>query len=299
MSTLVVGSIAIDSVETPWGKDPEAYGGSALFFSVAASLFSPVNMVGVVGEDFAFEKIDFLKDRSVGLEGVSVEPGKTFRWGGRYHENMNKRDTLFTDLNVFENFAPVIPDHYRNNEFIFLANIQPDLQEDVLEQVHQPKLTVLDTMNLWIDIKPEELKRVVSKVNVVIMNDDEIKQYSGLENIFDGARQIMAEGPDVMVVKKGEHGAVLITEDDLFLAPAYPIAKVVDPTGAGDSFAGGFVGYLASQPEINTSALRESVIYGSTVASFTVEDFSFNRLKEISREDVEARVNHMRNMTQF
>ena len=299
MSVLVVGSIALDSIETPHGNAEDSLGGSALYFSAAASFFSPVNVVGVVGKDFDFSQVDFLKKRRVDFEGLVAEEGKTFRWGGRYRENMNKRDTLFTHLNVFQNFAPVIPARYRKDELIFLANIAPELQLEVLEQIDKPRLSVLDTMNFWISGAREPLVRLIEKVDVLILNDEELRELTGLRNMFESARGLLKSGPRAVVIKKGEHGAVLVTQDGYFLAPAYPVSRVVDPTGAGDSFAGGFLGYLSTCKTIDHQNLRRAVAYGAVAASFTVEDFSFNRLKNITLRDIEARVELLRQMTAF
>ncbi|MEJ2049065.1 MAG: PfkB family carbohydrate kinase [Calditrichota bacterium] len=299
MSILVVGSIALDTVETPYGKVKDSPGGSALYFSAAASFFAPVNIVGVVGEDFDFNLIDFLKTRQVDFSGLKVEKGETFRWGGRYHDNMNSRDTLFTYLNVFETFNPVIPENYRNSKFVFLANIQPELQLKVLKSIDSPTLTILDTMNFWISGSRAALEKVIQHVDVMILNDEEIRELTGIQNINIASRVILKMGPKVLVVKKGEHGAFLITRDDFFAAPAYPVEKVVDPTGAGDSFAGGFVGYLAGRTQLNEDDFRKAVAYGSIVASFSVESFSFDMLKRISREDIDKRLENFRKMTQF
>ncbi|HFE65596.1 sugar kinase [candidate division KSB1 bacterium 4484_188] len=299
MSILVVGSIALDTVETPNGKADNSPGGSALYFSAAASFFAPVNVVGVVGEDFNFRDIEFLKKRNVDLNGLVVEKGETFRWGGRYHQNMNERDTLFTYLNVFETFRPHIPDNYKESRFVFLANIAPELQLNVLKGISSPLLTILDTMNFWISGRREALEKVIKRVDVMILNDEEIRELTGVHNINRAAAQLLQQGPRVLVIKKGEHGAVLITEDDYFVAPAFPVSDVIDPTGAGDSFAGGFVGYLASCPEINKLELRRAVVYGSTVASFNVESFSFNRLKAIDKQQIDDRVEQFREMMRF
>ncbi len=299
MSILVVGSIAIDSVETPTGKVDESLGGSALYFSTAASFFAPVNVVGVVGQDFNMDNIQFLNERKVDLAGVTVEEGETFRWGGRYHENMNQRDTLFTYLNVFETFQPKIPPNYSDSNFIFLANIDPELQLEVLNSVQSPQLTVLDTMNFWISGSKKALENVIQKVDVMILNDEEIRELTGIYQIHQAARRLFKQGPKILVIKKGEHGALLLTENDMFFVPAYPVEKVIDPTGAGDTFAGGFLGYLASEKEITPENIRRAVVYGSTVASFNVESFSFERLKSISRDDIEERVKKIREMTRF
>jgi len=299
MSVLVIGSIALDTVETPHGNAEDSLGGSTLYFSAAASFFTPVDIVGVVGKDFDFSKIEFLNKRQVDTEGLVVEDGKTFRWGGRYKTNMNQRDTLFTHLNVFQNFNPVIPQRYRKDELIFLANIAPELQLEVLAQIEQPKLSVLDTMNFWISGAREPLMQLIKKVDVLILNDEELRELTNLTNMFESAHALLEMGPQAVVIKKGEHGAVLVGKDDYFLAPAYPVSKVVDPTGAGDSFAGGFLGYLATCRTIDHQNFRRAVAYGTVTASFTVEDFSFNRLKDITREDIEARVLSLRKMTAF
>jgi len=299
MSILVVGSIALDTVETPHGKVNDSPGGSALYFSTAASFFAPVNVVGVVGEDFDFNLVDFLKAKQVDLSGLKVEKGDTFRWGGCYHDNMNQRDTLFTYLNVFEKFKPEIPENYRSSKFVFLANIHPELQLEVLKSINSPTLTILDTMNFWISGSWAALEKVIERVDVMILNDEEIRELTGIQNINIASRAILKMGPKVLVVKKGEHGAVLITKDDFFSAPAYPVEKVVDPTGAGDSFAGGFVGYLACCTKLNDTDFRKAVAYGSTVASFSVESFSFDMLKRITREDIDKRLESFRKITQF
>ncbi|GAB4371800.1 MAG: PfkB family carbohydrate kinase [Calditrichia bacterium] len=299
MSILVVGSIALDTVETPFGTVSDSPGGSALYFSAAASFFAPVNMVGVVGQDFDFRIVEFLKSRQVDLNGLVVKPGETFRWGGRYHQNMNERDTLFTYLNVFETFEPHIPESYRDSEFVFLANIDPELQLEVLDRMNSPTLTVLDTMNFWISGKRKALEQVIKRVDVLILNDEEIRELTGIPHILQAAEELRKQGPRVLVIKKGEHGAVLVREDDYFTAPSYPVSQVMDPTGAGDSFAGGMVGYLATCSRISRREWRRAVIYGSTVASFNVESFSFEKLKTITRQDIEHRVEKFRGMMRF
>jgi sugar/nucleoside kinase (ribokinase family) len=299
MSILVVGSIALDSVETPSGKAVDSPGGSALFFSAAASIFAPVKVVGVVGEDFDFSIIEFLHKRKVDLSGIRVEHGQTFRWGGRYQPNMNIRDTLYTHLNVFESFQPAIPTNYRRCKFVFLANIDPVLQLQVLDHMDSPSLTVLDTMNFWIAGKRQELMEVIRRVDVIILNDEEIKELTGHSQLQPAAQKLLQWGPRLLVIKKGEHGAVLVSGNDYFTAPAYPVKEVVDPTGAGDSFAGGFVGYLATCQRLTSLNFRRAVAYGSTVASFAVESFSFNRLKEVSRRQIEQRYQQFQKMTRF
>ncbi len=299
MPVLVVGSIALDTVETSHGKAQDSPGGSALYFSAAASLFSPVDVVGVVGKDFDFSTIEFLKEREVDFTGLRVTDGKTFRWGGRYKENMNQRDTLFTHLNVFQNFRPAIPEAYRKDRLIFLANIAPELQLDVLAQIEKPALSVLDTMNFWISGARELLMQLIEKVDVLILNDEELRELTNKFNMLESANLLLEQGPRAVVIKKGEHGAVLVSRKGYFLAPAYPVPKVVDPTGAGDSFAGGFLGYLATCEDIDELNIRRAVVYGTVAASFTVEDFSFNRLKSITRQDIESRFNEVREMTAF
>ena len=299
MKILVVGSIALDTVETPAETVSDSPGGSALYFSGAAGLFAPVNIVGVVGEDFNFDHFSVFVGKDINTDGVYTESGKTFRWGGRYYEDPNRRDTLFTHLNVFENFKPVIPENYRNSDLIFLANIDPELQLQVLEQIKNPKLVILDTMNYWISGKRSVLEQVISKTDVLILNDEETKQLVDDPNLFRAANRILELGPKSLIIKKGEHGAVLMDKDGLFLTPAFPLERVKDPTGAGDSFAGGFVGYLATNGKITPEKMRQAVVYGTILASFTVEDFSFNRLIQIERRDVEDRIAKFRQLTAY
>lgn len=298
-SILVVGSIAYDTVETPYGKVKDSLGGSGLYFSAAASLFSPVNVVGVVGSDFDVSKISFLKKRKVDFNGLYVESGETFRWGGRYHEDTNKRDTLFTLLNVFEDFQPRIPVEYRKTEYIFLANIDPVLQLNVLDQIEKPKLTVLDTMNFWISGKLPTLREVIKRCDILILNDEEARELTGRSNLMTATREIVTMGPQTAIIKKGEHGALLYHNEKFFFAPAFPLEKVVDPTGAGDTFAGGFLGYLAKANDFSERTLRKAVIYGSAIASFNVEDFSFNRLIDLKKEELEERVRLFKQLSAF
>jgi sugar/nucleoside kinase (ribokinase family) len=299
MSILVVGSIAYDTVETPFGKADDSPGGSTLFFSAAASLFSPVNVVGVVGSDFNKNHLTFMEKRGVNFDGLTVEEGKTFRWGGKYHQNMNQRDTLFTELNVFADFNPDIPQHYKKSKYIFLANIDPDLQLKVLEQVDQPKLVVLDTMNFWISSKKNSLEKIVQKSNIIIINDEELMQFTDQNNLITAAQKVVAMGPQMLVIKRGGYGALLFTNNQFFFAPAYPLERVLDPTGAGDTFAGGFVGYIAAQDSFDEKTARKAVIYGSAAASFTVEDFSFLKLKSLTNQELEGRVERFRQMMAF
>ncbi|KAA3600969.1 MAG: sugar kinase [Calditrichaeota bacterium] len=294
MSILVVGSVALDSVETPFGKADDALGGSATFFSASASYFSPINVVGVVGSDFPHNELEFLKTRNVSLDGIKTEEGKTFRWGGKYHVDMNQRDTLFTALNVFEHFKPVIPGQYKNSEYVFLGNIAPTLQLDVLAQIDNPKLVALDTMNFWISGMKESLVEVIKKVDIILINDQEAKELTDKTNLVQAANAIFELGPQVVVIKKGEHGALLFTKQGIFSAPALPMETVCDPTGAGDSFAGGFIGYLAHNDVLKNgvldeSVLRKAMIYGSVMASFSIEDFSLEKLKDLSSEEISNR----------
>lgn len=299
MSMLVVGSVAYDSVKTPFGKADDALGGSAVFFSAAASYFAPVNLVGVVGEDFNKEHLNFLKQRNVDLKGLEVQKGKTFRWGGEYGYDLNTRTTHFTHLNVFENFQPVIPDEYKGSKYVFLANIGPELQMDVLNQIRAPKLVALDTMNFWIEGSLSALRKTLGKVDVLIINDSEARQLADEANLVKASRKIHDLGPKIIIIKKGEHGALMITQETFFWAPAYPLEFIYDPTGAGDTFAGGFMGYLAKCGEISIGNLRRAVIFGSAMASFCVEKFSVERLKNLTIEEIRLRFNEFWTMTNF
>jgi sugar/nucleoside kinase (ribokinase family) len=305
MSILVVGSVAYDTVETPFGKAERVLGGSASFFAVAASFFAPVSLVGVVGEDFGEAQLRAFQGRDIDLQGLERAPGKTFHWQGRYSFDLNARETVCTELNAFETFKPKIPAAYRRCEHIFLGNIDPVLQRDVLDQVERPRLVACDTMNFWIEGKPEELRKTLSRVDVLLINDAEARQLSGEWNIVKAARAIRAMGPRVLVVKKGEHGVVMFAEGGSFAAPAYPLEEVFDPTGAGDTFAGGFVGYLAAQTRGTSGAaeeavaLRRAVIMGSTLASFCVEAFSLDRLLRLTRAEIDARFRLFKDLTHF
>lgn len=297
MSVLVVGSVALDTVETPFGKVTDAIGGSATFFSAAASYFTDVNVVAVVGEDFPHEQIEFLKRRKVNFDGLVTKPGKTFRWGGRYDFDVNQRETLFTHLNVFEDFDPALPESFKTTPYLFLANIQPDLQLKVLQKMNRPKLVVMDTMNFWIEGTPDSLKEVLKRIDILIINDSEVRQLAETPNIFAGAKIIQQMGPKILVIKKGEHGALLIEGGNYFWAPAFPVQEVQDPTGAGDTFAGGFVGYLAKVDDFSNKNLRKAMIYGSALASFCVEKFSLEKLVNLSQNEIESRYQQFINMT--
>jgi sugar/nucleoside kinase (ribokinase family) len=298
MSIVVVGSVALDSVETPFGKVERALGGSATYFSVAASFFHPVKLVAVVGEDFSDEHVALLSSRGVDLEGLVRAKGKTFHWRGRYND-LNVAETLLTELNVYADFSPDLPESYRGAEYIFLANINPDLQMKVLQQVSSPKLIACDTMNLWINTARDELMEVLRHVDLLILNDGEAKAIAQEENLIKAARKLLELGPKRVIVKKGEHGAISLTSETFFALPAYPLERVVDPTGAGDSFAGGLIGYLASKGRTDEGTFRRAIAYGTVLASFNVEDFSLRRLSSLSRADIERRINHLREITRF
>lgn len=293
MSLLVVGSMAYDSVETPFDKRDNALGGSAMFFSTAAGYFSPVNLVAVVGSDFNHSDIAFLRDKNVNLAGLTTEEGETFRWGGKYLPNMIDRETLFTKLGVFEHFNPVLPEKYKESDYIFLANIQPDLQYNVMQQVKKPKFVAMDTMNFWITGTPDELKKTLTVVDALVINDSEVRLLSGADNIFVGARIIQDMGPKTVIVKKGEHGSILIHKDSCFACPALPVEKLFDPTGAGDTFAGGFMGYLSHVDQITDATLRRAIVMGTVMASFCVESFSADRLKALTNEEIKTRVTQL------
>ncbi|NOZ57728.1 MAG: sugar kinase [Calditrichaeota bacterium] len=299
MSLVVVGSVALDTVTTPAGKVEDALGGSALYFAAAASLLGPVSVVAVVGEDFPEEEIEFLKERGVDFRGLEKRPGKTFRWGGVYSEDLNQRETLFTHLNVFEDFSPSLPDAYRDAPFLFLANIHPRLQSQVLDQMRRLRFVAMDTMNFWIEGTPDELAAVLKRVQMLVINDSEARQLSGESQLLKAVRATREKGPQTVVVKKGEHGALLAHGDSLFWAPAYPVENVVDPTGAGDTFAGGMMGYLARAGEVTEATLRRAVMYGTALASFCVEDFSMRRLKTLTLEEVAERLRALQEMTRF
>lgn len=289
MSILVVGSVALDSIRTPFGEVEEILGGSATFFSVAASFFSPVRLVAVVGEDFPSEHVDFLRSRGVDTRGLREVPGRTFRWKGYYAYDLNEAHTLDTQLNVFEDFDPEIPEEYRDSEYVFLANIDPELQLKVLEQVRSPRLVVCDTMNFWIENKREALFETVSRVNCLLLNDAEARQLAQDPNLVAAGRKLLGMGPERVIIKKGEHGVIMLAGGEFFSLPAYPLETVFDPTGAGDTFGGGFLGSLSRSERAGEEEIRRAVVYGSVVASFTVEDFSCRRLAALSMEEIEER----------
>ena len=299
MGIVVVGSIALDSVTTPHGRTKEALGGSALYFSAAASFFTKVSLIGVIGQDFPRQDIGFLARRGVDLSGLEVVPGRTFRWAGSYAGDMNAATTHATQLNVFESFRPKLAPHHAAADFVFLANIDPVLQRDVIAKVKRPKAVGCDTMNFWITGKRDELLKTLRRVDVMFINDAEARQLSGESNLVTAARRIRALGPKILVIKKGEHGAMLFSRFGVFAIPALPLEKVFDPTGAGDSFAGGFMGYLASQGRISDAVLRRAMVYGSVMASFNVEKFSLDRLKTLTKPEIRARFNQFRKLSAF
>lgn len=301
MSLLVVGSVGIDTIETPFGRVTDVLGGSATYIAIAASYFvTPIKFVGVVGGDFPKAYIDFLESRDIDLEGLQVvKNGKTFRWGGRYHYDLNTRDTLFTDLNVFEHFNPVIPESYRKTTYVCLGNIDPVLQRRVLEQIERPRLVVGDTMNFWIKGKNAELKETLKLMDVLILNEAEARQLTNEPNLIKAARAIAALGPRIVIIKKGEHGALLVTESTIFVAPAYPLENINDPTGAGDAFAGGFIGWIAKMDDLSDESLKRAVIHGSTLASFCVERFSLERFKDLTYLEILDRFREFRELSKF
>ena len=301
MGLLVVGSVAFDSIETPFGSVKDALGGSAIYISVAASYFTaPVRLVAVVGGDFPREHIKFLEERDIDMDGLQiVKEGKTFRWGGRYHYDLNMRDSLYTELNVFEKFNPIIPNGFKNSAYVCLGNIDPSLQRQVLERVGKPRLVVGDTMNYWIESKPKELSETMKFMDVLVVNDSEARLLTHEPNLIKAAKQIIKIGPKVVIVKKGEHGALLVTEETIFSAPAYPLEDINDPTGAGDAFAGGFVGWLARTDDLSAENLKRAVVYGSTLASFCVGKFSVDGLKGLTYLQIQDRYRSFMQISRF
>jgi sugar/nucleoside kinase (ribokinase family) len=297
---LVVGSVALDTVATPFGAVREALGGSATFFSYAASFFTGVRLLATVGEDFPREHLDLLRGRGVDIASLQVSKGRTFRWAGEYGYDLNEAKTLDTQLNVFADFKPVLAPELRRIPYLFLANIDPALQLDVLHQMDErPRLVALDTMNFWIRGKREALGRVLAEVDVVTINDGEARELAGEPNLVRATRAISAMGPKTVVVKRGEYGALMFSGGAFFMVPAYPLDSVYDPTGAGDSFAGGFVGYLAATDRVDASTMRRALVYGSVIASFAVEDFSLNRLTRLTREEIDQRYDAFGDLTRL
>jgi len=299
MSILVVGSVAFDSVETPFGRVDNVLGGSATYFSTSASFFTDVSLVAVVGDDFPQEHLDFLKSREIDLRGLARVTGKTFHWKGKYGYDLNEAQTLETHLNVFETFKPQIPPAYADSDYLFLANIDPELQMEVLRQVRKPKVIASDTMNFWISSKPEALKEVIGRVDILIINEGEARQLMREPNLVKAARQILALGLKTLIIKRGEYGVLMFTDKSVFAAPAYPLEEVFDPTGAGDTFAGGFMGYLANTGDTSEEGIRQAIVFGSVMASFNVEAFSLDRMKTLTYREIEERYRDFKALTHF
>ena len=300
MSLLVVGSVAFDAIESPYGKVDRIIGGAATYFAVAASFFTQVNLVAIVGDDFSAKDESIFHRRKIDTSGLERAAGKSFFWAGKYSEHLNERETLVTDLNVFANFNPRLPGTFRNSKHVFLANIAPDLQRSVLKQVQgSPKHVALDTMNYWIERTPAELRETLRHVDILMINDFETRQLSNEHNLLRAARHIFKLGPSTLVVKRGEYGAMLVDKNGVFSVPAFPLEEPHDPTGAGDSFAGGFMGYLAGCGRSNDAALRRAMVYGSVLGSFAVEEFGPERLRTLKRSEIHARARHFLKLTQF
>ena len=296
---LVVGSVALDTVRTPFGEGTEVLGGSATYFATAASYFTSVDLIAVVGEDFPEAHLKFLKSRGIDLAGLERRPGQTFRWKGEYTHQLNEAHTLDTKLNVFETFRPKIPEAYRSPDLLFLGNIDPELQLDVLQQVNRPKLVACDTMNFWINGKRDALWRTLAQVDVLVINDGEARALGESPNLVQVAQKILAKGPKHLIIKRGEYGVLFFNQKQMFGAPAYPLEQVRDPTGAGDTFAGGFMGYLAATGNLSEEAIRQAIIFGSVMASFTVEAFSLDRLRALDYKEIEARFREFKRLTHF
>ena len=303
MSLLVVGTVAFDAIETPFGKSDKIVGGAATYIALAASYHTKEQrLVSVIGDDFPKETLSLLKDKGADLEGLQVKQGeKSFFWAGKYHNDMNTRDTLVTDLNVLADFNPILPESYTDSQFVMLGNLTPTVQAKVLDQLtEKPALTVMDTMNFWMDIALEDLKKTIARVDVLTINDEEARQLSGEYSLVKAARKILDLGPKFLIIKKGEHGALLFNQNnEVFFAPALPLEEVFDPTGAGDSFAGGFIGYLASTQDISFENMKRAIIVGSAMASFTVEKFGTERLQNLSHKEIESRIQQFVDLVQF
>jgi sugar/nucleoside kinase (ribokinase family) len=300
MSLLVVGSVAFDEVETPFGKCEKMLGGSASHFSISASYYTDVRVVAVVGGDFDDAELEVFQQKGIDTSDLEVVPeGKTFRWGGRYEYDLNTAHTMYTDLNVFADFQPKLSEASKRSRLVFLGNIQPDLQRGVREQVPNAELVALDTMNLWIDIARESLLKTIEGVDLVIINDAEARQLTGIPNLIKAARTVLSWGPKALIVKRGEYGAALFTPENYFAIPAFPLESVFDPTGAGDSFAGGFMGYLSSQESLDEAAMRRAMIFGSVMASFNVEEFGTNRTRRLTQDEINERFRAFKRITNF
>ena len=299
MSILCVGSVALDSVETPFAKADRVLGGSAVYFAAAATLFAPVRVVGVVGDDYPLAELGFLAKRGADLSGIEEREGKSFFWAGRYHSDLSGRDTLATELGVFADFQPKIPEPFRQSRLVFLGNIDPSLQHDVLDQVESPQVVACDTMNYWIDGSRESFVSLLDRVDILMVNDEEARQLADEPNLLKASRWIRERGPDIVVVKKGEHGAILFADDWPFFLPGFPLEVVFDPTGAGDAFAGGFMGHMAASGSLDTADLRRAMVYGSVMGAFTVESFSVDRLIDLTPYTIEERMLEFHEMTAF
>jgi len=300
VSLLVVGSVAFDALESPYGKVDRALGGAATYFAVAASFFTHVNLVGIVGDDFTEVDARIFHGRTIDIEGLERASGKTFFWSGRYSKNLNERVTLATELNVFAEFKPRLPEKYRDSQYVFLANIAPDLQRDVLHQVKKkPKIAAMDTMNYWIERTNAELRETLKHVDILMINDSETRELSNEHNLLRAAKHIFKMGPSILVVKRGEYGAMMVDKRGVFCVPAFPLEEPHDPTGAGDSFAGGFMGYLAGSKDKSDASLRRAMVYGSVLGSFAVENFGLDRLRHLKSSEIHARARHFSKLTQF
>jgi len=302
MSKLViVGTVAFDAIETPFGKTDKILGGAATYIGLSSAQFDiDPAIVSVVGGDFLQSDIQLLESKGINTQGLEVvKEGKTFFWSGKYHNDMNSRDTLATELNVLETFTPVVPDSYKDAQVVMLGNLHPMVQMSVIEQMHDPKMVVLDTMNFWMDIALDDLKKVISKVDVITINDEEARQLSGAYSLVNASKIIMEMGPKYVVIKKGEHGALIFHEDEMFFAPAMPLAEVFDPTGAGDTFAGGFTGYLAKTGDYSFESMKRAIIYGSCLASFCVEKFGTQRREHLTQKEIDSRLHKFKSLTQY
>ncbi len=302
MSLLVIGSVAFDAIETPFGKTDKIIGGAATYISLSSSYFTKdINLVAVVGEDFPQADIQMMQNHGIDTEGLQIKEGeKSFFWSGKYHNDMNSRDTLVTELNVLGTFDPIIPTNYQNCEFLMLGNLAPKVQETVINRLaKRPRLIVMDTMNFWMDIAMDDLRQTISMVDVLTINDEEARQLSGEYSLVKAAKKIMAMGPQFLIIKKGEHGALLFHQNEVFFAPALPLEEVYDPTGAGDTFAGGFIGYLSQTEDVSFENMKRAIIYGSAMASFCVEKFGTERLINLSQQEINERVNEFKKLSQF
>lgn len=302
MSLLVIGSVAFDAIETPFGKTDKIIGGAATYISLSSSYFTKdINLVAVVGEDFPQADIQMMQQHGIDTEGLQIKKGeKSFFWSGKYHNDMNSRDTLVTELNVLGDFDPIIPDSYQNCEFLMLGNLAPKVQETVINRLQKrPRLIVMDTMNFWMDIAMDDLRKTLSMVDVLTINDEEARQLSGEYSLVKAAKKVMEMGPKFLIIKKGEHGALLFHQNEVFFAPALPLEEVFDPTGAGDTFAGGFIGYLSQTEDVSFENMKRAIIYGSAMASFCVEKFGTERLINLSQKEINQRVNEFKKLSQF